>query len=281
MKVSLKNKVRFWFLFLRLAHQSGEEEIQEALKKSKEFYKQWGDVTKGSFDAWWKEHSNLFRDSERYRQMEVGEVASDDAFYVCIPFIYSPTVVGQITKDRYTRAYEERQAEKKKVKKIYGGTFSLTDYDYQVSQFEYYYRFASEVYLPLTDENPAYKTGPYLQKARQVFSKVKKKDGDLKRRVPFAERVGANDDSDGRIARRYRTYSRKLILNAASGVFPGDYEEVAIKNQAAKRKATTFETDTKKRRGVRQTRYQTVTKRESGFDVYAKREAKAPKRKEP
>jgi soluble lytic murein transglycosylase-like protein len=64
-------------------------------------------------------------------------------------------------------------------------------------------------------------------------------------------------------------YSENLLRIVSAGSFPGNYEEAAIKNQATKRKAPPLERSQK--RGVPQSLYIDIKKRESGFDMYEKR----------
>ncbi len=53
-----KPLVMIWFRFLQLCHR--DPLLLENLKKSKNFYREWGDVTKIDFDEWWKDHKGLF-----------------------------------------------------------------------------------------------------------------------------------------------------------------------------------------------------------------------------
>ena len=65
------------------------------------------------------------------------------------------------------------------------------------------------------------------------------------------------------------TISENLLRIVSSGSFPGNYEETAIKNQSTKRKIPPPVRSYK--RGVPQSLYIDAKKRESGFDLYAKR----------
>ena len=274
MNISLKTKIKCWWNFLRLAHLSNETDIIDALKDSANFYKMWGDYRTGSFDQWWQEHSHLFHTRNSMTKMNVGETASDDALYMRVPFTYAPTTASTVFERIYRKEYEKKQSTKKKVKKVYGGTYSLSDDDFQTSQFEYYLRFTKQVYLPIMSDNPDAQTKPYVLLAIEKFKKQKVKSslGALARRkVPFTYET-EKYETQRRLASRYRTYSHNIMLNVAKGEFPGDYEETAIKNQATKRKSPPPIRSYK--RGVSDSRYVDIKKRESGFDMYAKREAR-------
>ena len=60
MNISIKSKVRHWFNFYRLALQSTDPEIIENCKRTQQFYKPWGEISRIKYDDWWKTHANLF-----------------------------------------------------------------------------------------------------------------------------------------------------------------------------------------------------------------------------
>jgi hypothetical protein len=64
---------RLWFEYLRVAHTDPREEVQEALRRSKDFYEPWGDITNAKFDEWWKEKRLLFAEKYVVRQLAAGE----------------------------------------------------------------------------------------------------------------------------------------------------------------------------------------------------------------
>jgi len=57
---SLRQKIRLWFEFYKLA--LNDPELQENLKKEKvrTFYEPWGDCRNVDFPNWWKDHQYLF-----------------------------------------------------------------------------------------------------------------------------------------------------------------------------------------------------------------------------
>ena len=269
MNISLKTKVRYWFEFLRLAHQSTDTQVIENLEASKSFYAAWGNYLDTSFDAWWKEHSHLFRQSAQIKRLGSDDKGDENSFCIEFPFTYAPTTAAAIFKDMYSREFDARQIVKNKVKKKYGGSYSLTTDDIKIDKFRHYLLFTKGVYLPLNATGSRLTSKDYLKKAEEVFKKVKKlKSSSEKGRIPFQTSSDSYDNL-GRLTRRYMTYSENLLRIVAAGSFPGNYEETAIKNQATKRKAPPPVRSQK--RGVPQSLYINVKKRESGFDMYAKR----------
>jgi len=230
MNNSLKEKVRYWFEFLKLAHETSDSVVKNQLRESAKFYSPWGNYREAKFNEWWKSHSSLFKDSVALSVPKSGEVVTDDAFYVRVPFTYAPSTVGKIVADMYDRELAKRESRSKKMKKVYGGTFSLSREDYQVAQFHYYFVFVRDVYLPILLNEPKGKPSRYIEKSKEVFGKLKRKTTE-KREIPFTN-VNLTYESAGRLARRYKQMAEKLLRNVSSGVFPGDYEETFVKNQS-------------------------------------------------
>lgn len=57
---SKKQHIRLWFECLQICHT--QDEYRENLKRSSDFYEEWGEVTNIKFDHWWKEKKYLFQD---------------------------------------------------------------------------------------------------------------------------------------------------------------------------------------------------------------------------
>lgn len=244
MKNSLKEKIRYWFEFLRLANESNDPIVINALKNN-DIYKKWGDYRSVKFSTWWSNHSSLFKNEQVLSIPLVGEIVDSEFFYIKIPFTYAATSVGRIVAEIYDRELSKRVRRTKKSRKIYQGDFKLTSNEYQVAQFHYYLVFTRDVYLPLMNGGIKNKNQDFLHKSKEIFGKLKKKST-LKREIPFTNKNTSND-SDLRLVRRYRQYAEKLLRNVSRGDFPGDYEETFIKNQSqlraekiAKKKDTTF-----------------------------------------
>ena len=228
MNNSLKEKIRYWFEFLRLANESKDPIVVNALINNVN-YEKWDDYRSVKFNSWWSSHSSLFKNEQVLSIPQVGEIVDSEFFYVKIPFTYAPTSVGKIVADIYDRELTKRVLRTKKSRKIYQGDFKLTSSEYQVAQFHYYLVFTRDVYLPLINSSSKNKNQDFLEKSKEIFGKLKKKST-LKREIPFTNKNTSND-SDLRLVRRYRQYAERLLRNVSQGDFPGDYEEIFIKNQ--------------------------------------------------
>ena len=237
MNISLKSKVKYWFYFLRLCHKINDPVIQKNLKKSKSLYKRWGEYQTGSFENWWKEHSHLFSTKDSIEKLISGEPIEKDSLYLKIPYRYSPSTVSKIVHRMYKEEHDKRIVKDGKVKKVYGGVFQLSTTDIQTSQFDYYLRFTRDVYIELMNLE-VIGTQKYRILSEKVFKKQKlkssRKKDEVKRQIPFIGTSQTVENLD-RLTRRYKTYSRNLLMSVSQGIFPGDYEEVGIKNQVQKR----------------------------------------------
>lgn len=275
MKNSLKEKIRYWFEFLKIAHDASDPVVKGQLLKSADFYAPWGNYRDQRFNEWWKTHSSLFKNSDVLSVPKSGDVVTDDAFYVRVPYTYAPSTVGKIVAEMYERGMRDRVIRSKKMKKVYDGTFSLSREDYQVAQFHYYLVFLRDVYLPIRLQDPDGKTRVYIDKSKEVFRKLERKTTD-KRRVPFTNQKSSYE-SESRLVSRYRKLAEKLLLNVSLGVFPGDYEEAFIKNQSqirAQKAASTVQNGKKVRRGPPSSLYTVHIDRKSGVDPYSEVERK-------
>lgn len=271
MNNSLKEKIRYWFEFLKIAHESDDPFVKGNLKKSFDYYSGWGNYRSEKFDAWWKSHSHLFRQDSTLSICSVGEVVTDEQFFVRIPFTYAPTSIGRIVTQMYDRELKKRGARQGKTLRQYKGTYNLSSLDYQVSSFRNYLVFVRDVYIPLLRDEPRAKTGRYIEKCREVFGKLKKRNA-IGRDIPFTNDT-TSYESHARLVRRYRQMSEKLLRNVSKGVFPGDYEETFVKNQMQLRAEKTQKSATssakKQRRGRPKSMDVVMTKRVSGDDPYA------------
>lgn len=271
MNISLKKKIQHWFNFLKLAHQSTDPVVIENLTKSKSFYAAWGEYQEQSFTKWWTEHKHLFRKVSGLRRMTAQDEVDDTALYLVIPFTYAPTTVAKIVQRIYDEEQTKRETDKKKVKKVYGGSFGLSTDEFQVSQFTYYHRYAKDVFLPLMTTGKKVKTKDFVERAQASFAKQKQvtSHANAKRNVPFKN----SSDEYANLSKRARDFNRiveNILRNVSSGVFPGDYLTASVKNQSAERAAKRAAPVRSQSRGVPQGLYVKKVKREAGLDPYRK-----------
>ena len=262
MNIPLKTKVKYWFEYLRLAHASNDLDVIENLKKNT--YKDWGDYLTTPFDDWWKKHSKLFKESHPLQRLSADDVVQSDMFTIQFPFTYAPTTAAKIFKEMYEREFEERRTVKKKLKKVYGGSFSLTVDDLKVDRFRYYLLYTKKVYLPLVNSQTKVTTKDFIKKAEIEFTKVKKvKASSDKSTIPFQTSSDVYENQS-RNARRYNTYSDNLIFNVSQGIFPGDYEK--SRNPVVVVKKSTVYKERKFHKGVPRSKHENYKHRKNPLD---------------
>ena len=275
MNIPLKQKIRLWFDFLRLAHQSSNQKLITNLQHSATFYEPWGDYLNTSFTKWWSNHKGLFRSVSSLRKMTPSDVIDNGSMYLVIPLTYAPTTVAKIVQRMYSEEQKHRQVVKKKVKKVYGGTFGLSTDDFQVSQFSYYYRFAKDVYLPMDENFEKVTTKQYVDMAKKIFANQKLvtswEDRNLARRkVPFKDSSEIYANQSKR-ARDFVRIVQNILFNVSVGVFPGDYLTASVKNQSIKRRPIQNDNLNKVKRGVSQSRFVKRIVRDEPYDPYRRK----------
>lgn len=257
-----------------MAQQSIDPVVIQNLKDNKSFYEAWGNYQEASFTNWWTEHRHLFRKVSVLRRMTSQDEVDDSALFLVIPFTYAPTTVAKIVQRIYDEEQKKRVTDAKKVKKVYGGSFGLSTDEFQVSQFTYYYRYAKDVFLPLSSSGKKVKTKDYVSRARVSFARQKLvtswEDAALARRkVPFKDSSGEYANLSKR-ARDFNRIVQNILRNVSAGVFPGDYLTASVKNQGALRAEKRAAPVRSHSRGVPESKYVKKIKRQAVLNPYRK-----------
>jgi len=221
---SKKQHIRLWFECLQICH--SQSEYSDNLKKSKDFYEEWGDVREIKFDDWWKEHKYLFEDD--YIK-EVSRVSnSPNTITVSIPLTEKLSVITKEVK----KIVEQKQSEKliemgidptqMKSKVINVGKYRFTQKEIK-GLFQYVNLEIYKIYLDLN--KPSINRG-FLIEVRKRFdsrqrSKLKSSVGNLPHMDMF-ERYKSNSDFEDvcRSFRRGINGVKKTLTNVSKGRFP-------------------------------------------------------------
>jgi hypothetical protein len=119
---------RLWFEYLRVAHAVKDPKVKEALRRTSDFYKPWGDVVTIKFDEWWKAHEHLFEEAYSVRRLSPGEAPSNpDSLVVEVPLIRSPTELTKRVKAIIQEAFDAQMPASKKSKKQPFSMYRLTE----------------------------------------------------------------------------------------------------------------------------------------------------------
>lgn len=221
---SKKQHIRLWFECLQICH--SQSEYSENLKKSKEFYAEWGDITNIKFDDWWKVHKYLFED-EYVR--EVSRVSnSPNTLTLSIPLNEKTSVITSEVK----KIVERRQIEKliemgkdptqMKSKFLGLGKYSFTQKEIK-GLFHYVNLEIYKIYLKL--EKPPINRD-FLIEVRQNFdsrqrSRLKSSIANLPHIADF-DRYHSKSDFENvvRSVRRSIKGVENTLLNVSNGRFP-------------------------------------------------------------
>ena len=215
-----KQLFRIWYEFYRIALASNDSSVVRALKKSARFYEEWGTDRNLHFDDWWKSHSHLFSDDSRIQVYESGSPRKINCVYLEIP----------TTKSQSDLVKEFRKILPIAVKSLKRGRKLPPTHKYAPTEIQGLKRDSLRMMLDLQKNvfiNTSLKGESLRNRVQSFFGSERyKKKTNI---VPMAFRLDANkrhvthqDEADRNI-RRYRQKASKLILNVASGVFPGKY----------------------------------------------------------
>lgn len=213
-----KELFRLWYEFYRLALTSSDKNIQKALAKSRAFYSDWGTDTSVHFDDWWRTHRVLFHDHSRVKLHLAGEPRSVSSIYVEVP---SGKPVGELVEEFRLLLKSDRTI----------GTVRRKlppTHRYAPTEIQGVKRDSLRVMLDLQKNvfsDNELKGRALTARVIKFFSseRYKKKQNEIPN--SFRLLIGSLDhlDEADRNIRRYRQKASKLLLNVATGVFPGKY----------------------------------------------------------
>ena len=217
-----RENYRLWFEFYKLALSSTDATVKKALKKTSVRYERWGQVAGVKFDTWWRSHAFLFEETKQIRLLVDGETAQiENCVVVEIPLNKSATDLATEVR-RILVAEYEKQA-RRKSKKIPSTAYQLSDgAEPKLASIREMLNVYRDVYLKNTNLR-----GEKLLTAAQSYYKNRKN----KRwaRIPMSLETASGDSASEykerpmRNLRRYIQKAEKIVLNVASGQFPGDY----------------------------------------------------------
>ncbi len=220
-----KQHIRLWFECLQICH--SQSEYSENLKKSKDFYDEWGDVTNIRFDDWWKERRSIFDD---VYVREVNRVSkSSNTITLSIPLNEKISVitteVKKIVEKRQTEKLIEmgKDPKKSKSKDLGVGKYSFSRKEIK-GLFHYINLEVYKIYLKL-DKPPINRN--FLIEVRKSFdsrsrSQLKRSMINLPQLDDFEKKYRTNVDLDDviRSVRRGIKGVEKTLMNVSKGKFP-------------------------------------------------------------
>ena len=218
--IERKEAFRLWFEYLKLAHKSRKVDVKRAIENSSDFYSDWDMNSDIKFDEWWKSHAHLFEEKYTIRALKAGELPNDpDALIIEVPLTLAPSVLLERIKDIVHMASEKKERTSKKGKKRASSNFKLSDGAEPKLDAV---REMLTVYRDVHLTNPRLRGEKLLDACHSFYLGRKNKRW---AKIPLA----LMPDTDGdkvramRNMRRYIQKAEKVLLNVASGEFPGSY----------------------------------------------------------
>jgi hypothetical protein len=209
---------RLWFEYLRVARNSTNTRVREAIRKSASFYVPWGDISNVKFDHWWKEKGYLFEDKYGVRRLAAGEPPSNrESLIVEIPLSRSPTMLTKDVKRLIQEAFDVHAKQFKKSKKSPTSVYRLSE--------------GAEPKLLAIREMLTVYRDVYLKnkelRGTDLLEKVHAHYLGRKRRAKVPTPLLYDKYGDNAVAlrnmRRYITKAERVMLNVANGEFPAKY----------------------------------------------------------
>ncbi len=210
-----KELFRIWFGFYQIALVSTDQKVQSAMKKSKKFYADWGTDSNIKFDAWWKTHSHLFEDTSNVRLMGKDESRDEQHLYLAIPKTRSLNAAVDEVREVLAEHFKVSRS-----KRTHVPTHRFAPTEVQGVKRE-----AMRLQLDMMREvfnDSSLKGKALYARVQEFFTKERYRKKRNALPYPFAT-LDIDDENAKRNVIRYRKRSRQLLINVASGVFPGKY----------------------------------------------------------
>jgi hypothetical protein len=217
-----KEAYRLWFEYLKVARSSTKAEVRAALARSKKFYAPWEMDKADKFDAWWKDHRELFAEPYFVRELKHGEMPRDPgALVIEVPLAQSQRILMKRVGALIQAAFEDQQKTRRKGKTKSAARYHLSEG-------------AEPKLVPMRDMLAIYRDvyqkrqnlrGAALLEAVQDY--YRSGNNSRRKHLPGEfDNVGPKKVDNVDVVRNIRRYlqkAEKVVLNVAGGEFPGKY----------------------------------------------------------
>ncbi len=209
-----KDNYRLWFEFYKLCCLSDDVVVKSNLKRSKNFYDQWGDVTNAKFDDWWKTHSKLFEQPVVKVVKSEDEMESPYGILIEVPLNQSVTETLSQLKDILA---SNQKPLKRKRKNTFIGKYQLTEHsEPKLKTTRSVMNIYRDVYLK-NDKPKIPKLLPLVHKYYESKARMKLPNS------LFVDKNQINLDNALRNLGRWMKWGETIMLNVSNGEFPGQY----------------------------------------------------------
>jgi len=217
-----KELFRLWYEFYCLALRSSDDKIQKALKKSRKFYADWEVNADQHFDDWWQTHRELFHDMNCVSVSVTAPdaIRTDDNLYVTVP---RGKAYGDILEEFKALLDQELPTKAKRRKAPPPHRFAPTE-------IQGVKRDSLRIMLDMQKHifsKSDLKGSALTKRVLEFFrsERYKKRTNEVPNsfKIDLASKIDDHLEEAERNIRRYRQKAKKLMLNVASGLFPGKY----------------------------------------------------------
>lgn len=218
--IERKEAFRLWFEYLKLAQSLKNKEFERAFKKSSKYYAPWNMQKDENFFVWWRTHSQLFEEKFLVKQLQPGELPNNpDSLIIEVPLTQAPSVLIKHIKIILQKASNQSDRTSRKGNKQTTAFYKLSDgAEPKLDAVREMLTVYRDVYL----KNKGMRGEKLLDACHSFYLGRKNKRW---AKIPLA----LMPDTDGdkvramRNMRRYIQKAEKVLLNVASGEFPGSY----------------------------------------------------------
>jgi hypothetical protein len=230
--IAPKEVYQLWFEAYQQVQESNSKKIQGVFQKHKKYYKNWGSNS-ADFDQWWKVKAYLFEDKSMIQKI-YKITKSPNLINLSVPTNKSmDTLVAQFKQTMKPILTEVKKTNPLKIKHQFAPTLNKgikpTNIKLLLELNKSLFNNKSEnkkelaYQVSLIANKPEYKlmAPASLIKYKELYENMKKSNTLIQALVKNADLKEMNNVK--RYVNRYQQKVTKLLINVASGIFPGKY----------------------------------------------------------
>lgn len=205
-----KENYRLWFEFYKLALESADSRVAAALKRSNDFYMEWGDVRNMKFDAWWVTHQEMFSEAKTKTLTTLDDRQISDSLLIEVPLNQSVSKLLGDIKAILIAAQKQLKPNYRKKKTTFTKEYQLTKgAEPKLETIRSLLNIYRDVYLP--NNKPK-----FTKTLDLVDAYFKSKNKKIPNSLVFDQNKGGKENARKNLS-RWMTWAERIVLNVASG----------------------------------------------------------------
>jgi len=185
------------------------------MKRSRKFYADWGTDAKIHFDDWWITHSHLFVDEGKVRILSAGEGMDAEHVYLAVPKTRSLNAAVDEVREVLAEHFKVSRSKRT----------HAPLHRFAPTEVQGFKRETMRLHLDLQRNvftDGSLRGDSLYNRVREYLKTERYKKRKNVLPSPLAD-LDMDDEGAKRNLRRYKMRCSKLLLNVASGIFPGSY----------------------------------------------------------